>query len=329
MIQKDTKVLVVVGAVLGGVICVFSSLIVLAFFPFVESIFPPKTYDFIKDILGPVAAGFGGAIAGVLTSHHIQTKAEEKKAEAQALEDKRKLNIKKASDYNKGVGILIAKYRDIANIKMQVVGPCAKDELRFLTMPISQRMPLNESKATDYLDELLIEESMGSILSRLMVVEQKYVATMSGVLERNDLILPYRAEFDAAIPRTHHRMRAGLSDVVLIHGCTRLLRLYSSSEGLIANIDETLSAFDEILSKLRSDVLFRIKLKDVNIVDFSNDRRAMTPTPVPYYKTVDELANAIGIDDSKSLAMRSWRVFRGDYSFSYVHCSVSLDESEP
>lgn len=316
MIQTNTKVLVVVGAILGCVICVFSLLIVLAIFPFVESIFPPRTYDFVKDILGPVAAGFGGAIAGVLTSHNIQSKAEAKKAEVQALEDIRKLNIKKASNYNKGVGILIAKYRDIANIKMQVVVPCARDELRFLTMPTSQKIPINESKATDYLDELLIEESMGSILSRLMVVEQKYVATMSGVLDRNDLILPYRAEFDAALPRTHHRLRAGLSEVVSIHGCTRLLRLYLSSENLICNIDDTLSAFDEILTKLQSDVLCLIKLKDVNIVDFSNDQRAMTPTPVPYYKNVDDLANAIGIDDSKSLAMRNWRVFRGDYSRS-------------
>jgi hypothetical protein len=329
MFEGYGKVSLAVGAALGMVGSVFLSLIVLSFFPTAESILPARTYEFIKDILGPVAAGFGGAIAGVLTSHHIQTKVEARKAESQALAEARKAEaealsvertaeVNKVSDYNKGIGILISKYRDIATIKRQVVMTSKNDPLRFLTMPISQDIPENQLRASDHLGKLLIEQGMGDVLSKLMVLEQKYVAAMYGVRERNRTVLPYRAEFDAALPRDQFRRSAGLSDVIWVHGCTRLLRLYSFSEGFISMIDDTLISFDNTLIELQVIFSGKFKFPDLNIIDYQNDGTALEPTPPPFYKTVDELAFAIGDDYSRSLARRDWRACRGGYTSATV-----------
>lgn len=303
-----------VGVILGIVGSVFLSLTILSFFPTVEPILPTRTYEFIKDILGPVAAGFGGAIAGVLTSHHIQTKAEARKAEAEALSAERTAEAEKVSDYNKGIGILISKYRDIAAIKTQVVMTSKDDQLRFLTMPISQDIPENQLRASDHLGKLLIEQGMGEMLSKLMVLEQKYIAAIYSVRERNRTILPYRTEFDAALPRDQFRRNAGISDVIWIHGCTRLLRLYSFSEGFISLIDDTLVSFDNVLTELKITFPGKFKFPDLNVIDYQNNGIALEPTPPPFYKTVDELAFAIGDDHSRFLATRDWRACRGGYT---------------
>ncbi|GLO54787.1 hypothetical protein PPUJ20066_08230 [Pseudomonas putida] len=271
-----------IGMSVGLVCAVFLAMVLLSVFPAAEPMLPFRLYDFLKDIGGPVAAGFGGAITGAVVTYLIQSQVE-----------KSKEKVGDVSGYNKGVAILISKYREVASIKKDAVTPYQNGHLRFLTIPSIPEMPLQTERSTDFLNELMIKSSMGELLSSLMVAEQKYIAVMMSISERNRTFLMFRDEFDAVMSKRKGRQRVGLKELVDIHGYTKLLRLYELSEMVVTSIDDTLSSLDVVLNELQNNLAPRFNHEGLRLLGYLNDGRALELTSAPFYKDTDELAAAM------------------------------------
>ncbi len=268
---------VVAGFIIGLVFSVFVFFALLAFVTDQSSIFLSGAYNFFKDIVGPIAAGFGGAIAGAFATYRLQSLVEERKSK-----------VSDVSNYNRGVEILSAKNRDLWVYKKQVVEKFQDEELRFLKMPDFPEMPINSLMASDCLNELLIRFGMASSISALMTAERKYVATISNLWQRNKMVAKYRTELDEFFRMRRTRYTPSLGDLVRVHSHTRLLRLYEYTEMAIDDLDRSLVAFYEILISLQKNMAKHIAYQGLNVLDVQPWKPEAT-TP-PYFKNVDELS---------------------------------------
>ncbi|CRI57749.1 hypothetical protein [Pseudomonas sp. CCOS 191] len=271
---------VIAGFIVGLVFSVFGFFALLAFVSDQSSIFVSGAYNIFKDILGPVAAGFGGAIAGAFATYRLQSLVEDNKSK-----------VTDVSNYNRGVEILSAKNRDLWVYKRQVIEKFQKHELRFLKMPDFPEMPINSLMASDYLNELLIRFGMGSEISALMTAERKYVATISNLWQRNRMIAKYRMELDEFFRMRRTRYTPSLGDLVRVHGHTRLLRLYEYTEMAIDDLDRSLAAFYKILISLQRNMAKHIAYQNLNILEVKP--WVPEPTTSPHFKSINELSVAL------------------------------------
>lgn len=265
---------------MGFVVTIFLFLGLLAVFPESTSPIPSVVHNIFKDILGPVAAGFGGALLGAFSTYAIQSNTE-----------RRKEKISFIKSYNEGLTILTMKYKDLWSIKQQVIVPCQNEPLRFMRMPRFQEYLSSDDRAIDALSQIIINAGMGDLLSKLLVAEKKYTAALASFGERNDLLLQYVAELDGYYAKTKGRQRPTLADLVLIHSHTRILRLYDFSEGVIRNLDDAIASLYHIINHLRTTLPAKIEFEKYPLIDVKVE--VSEKTPPPHYLNLDALSSAL------------------------------------
>ncbi|MEH6415538.1 hypothetical protein [Pseudomonas sp. CGJS7] len=274
------------GVIFGLAASIFSILLALAFYPSAEPMLPSRTYDFFKDILGPVAAGFGGAIAGAIMGAIANARVQEKF-------ENNKTAIIQITNYNLGITILVSMYRELATLKKDLVLPVKDSPLRFLLMPITHELNVSTDRATTSLNTLLFTHGLSDLQSKLMITEQRYIATMKSLIERNRIVPEYREKFDAAVSKKQGRQKAGFKEIVEIHGHTALLRLYNFSEATISSLDQSLISLHNVIMRLDSELAPLVKYKEHKILGYTNSKEYLEPTPPPKYSSADDLSRAM------------------------------------
>lgn len=282
------------GIIFGLAASVFTVIFALAFYPSAEQILPSKTYEFLKDILGPVAAGFGGAIAGAVMGAFANARVQEKF-------EHNKSAIAQITSYNMGLIILTSMYRELATLKKDLVIPIKDEPLRFILMPITHELKISSDRATDALSILLSTLGLAEPLSDLMLAEQSYAAAMGSLIERNRIVPEYREKFDNAMSKKAGRQRTGLKELVEIHGHTSILRLYNFSEATISGLDNSLVKLHGVMARLDAELAPLIKYKNHKLLKLANSGLYLNPTPPPKYANADELSIAMSeaINDAK------------------------------
>ncbi|WP_338487578.1 hypothetical protein VRB78_16350 [Pseudomonas trivialis] len=282
------------GIIFGLAASVFSMIFALAFYPSAEQILPSKTYEFFKDILGPVAAGFGGAIAGAVMGAIANARMQEKF-------EHNKAAIAQITSYNMGLIILTSMYRELATLKKDLVIPVKDEPLRFILMPITHEINISSDRATDAMRILISTLGLAELLSDLMLAEQSYVAAMGSLIERNRMVLEYREKFDNAMSKKPGRQKAGLKELVEIHGHTSILRLYNYSEATISGLDRSLVRLHDVMVRLDAELAPLVKYKGHILLGLKNSGTYLIPAPSPRYASAEELSVAIieAISDTK------------------------------
>lgn len=272
--------LLLVGSIIGFVATIFLVFVLLSVFSESTSPVPSVVYAIFKDILGPVAAGFGGALLGAFATYAMQSNVE-----------RRKEKISAVNAYNKGMTVLLVKYKDLWTLKQQVIVPCQDLPLRFLRIPRFQEFLPNSESATDSLNQIIISAGIGDLLSKLMIAEKKYIAALASFRERNDMVLQYMTELDTHFSKTKGRQTPSLSDLVEIHSHTRLLRLYDFSESVIRNLDDAITYLHDLIVKLGEKLPSQIKFQKNPLIEINLEKPEQTP--MPHYRTIDELSAAL------------------------------------
>ncbi|EIK71860.1 hypothetical protein PseBG33_2876 [Pseudomonas synxantha BG33R] len=278
-----------IGVTVGIVVSIFSFFSLLSAFPETYSPFPTSVSSIFKDILGPVAAGFGGALLGAFATYGIQSHAERRKEKIAAI-----------NAYNKGVSILSMKYNDLWVLKHQLVTPHQDKELRFMHIPRTQGLFPNAENAADALNQIFIKEGMGDLLTKMLIAEKKYAAIHSSFQERNDMVQPFAKQLDTYLAKTRGRQSPTLGELVGIHSHTSLLRLYEYSEQLIMTLDDALLYLHTLSVRLVSELPMKIHFENNPIIMFKTEQPHTTPAP--FYKDLNDLSAALeaAVAESKS-----------------------------
>ncbi|WP_213157988.1 hypothetical protein [Pseudomonas aeruginosa] len=261
------RVFVFLGGVLGFLASLYFLLVVLSFFPEGEILFSSGIYLFLKDVVGPFAAGLGGAVAGAFSSYMFQLATDREKSAVEAV-----------NNYNRALAILNSKYNDLCTIKKGMVVPYFHHEVRFVMMPsLPARHPI-QSNAIDFLCDSLVVHGLGDVFGKVVLAEERYSSSICNIAERNKMLEQYRAELDAS------DVRGGdiLSMLVRIHGRERVIRLYQYTESMLVALDEALRTLYEVINALSEELAPKIILKNMKClaIDLTSSAKLLeTPDP--------------------------------------------------
>ncbi len=209
----------------------------------------------------------------------------------QSAEERRKQKIATINSYNKGISILSMKYNDLWTLKRQVVTPFQNLPLRFMSIPRTQELTPNTEKAADALNQIVIKEGMGDLLTKLLIAEKKYTAVHASLRERNDMVLPFSKELDTYLAKTKGRQTPPLKTLVRIHSHTKLLRLYEYSEQFIIALDDALFYLHTLITQLEGALLLKIHFENNPIIEIKIEQPENTLAP--HYRNLNELSAAM------------------------------------
>ncbi|MDF3863000.1 hypothetical protein P3W53_00900 [Pseudomonas denitrificans (nom. rej.)] len=276
------RLYVPLGMTIGIIVSIFFYMAVISFWDTSHEFTPAGFNSFVKDILGPIASGFGGAIAGALASFKFQ-QDESRKKELQ-------LEIK---NYNRAVHILAGKLNILASYKESMIAPYENDLLRFCTMPqVASGDKDYGSEASALLTQILLNIDEADTLAKVTEAEAFYISVIDACRLRNTLVEQHRENSEKNNPGQSRNIT--LANLSKIQGTNSLLRLYRLSEQLIELVDETLSMFEKVIDKFERRCIPKIRDQGIKVLSLSGaDERIFKKTIPPHFNSADELEAAI------------------------------------
>ncbi|MBD9653559.1 hypothetical protein IB239_01875 [Pseudomonas sp. PDM12] len=274
----------IIGAALGVVGTIFLALMVLAFVVPDYSYAPSTIYNFLKDIVGPVAAGFGGALAGAYASYSFQERT------LASAENKVSLKV-----YNKAIMVLVNKYAELLTFKMQVIAPHENVDLRFVTIPELIGFEATQEKVAYSICELLLSVGEGDLFKDLVKAESGYSSAMAAIKERSLIYGEHRARSDQVSIIASGSHDLNFKALVSVHGIPALVRLYQETEGMISTVDTVVEILFNALKRLDQECGPKIKdyLGGKVIVSEINYALSFKRSAKPFYENSGQLISAL------------------------------------
>ena len=260
------------GVLIGAFMIFFLFLAVLAFAPDIAQMINPSVVDILKNVGGPVAAGFGGAIAGAICSYVFQKKNEK--------ERETKADI---STIHKTSVHLLMQLNELYSIKKHNIFPSLEHKARFLDI---SKIPSNPS-VTDRVDPRIIDIALSvkevGVIDTIYLAEARYRACFENFTNRNSSLDEYRASVKAA--GVCREGGHSLHDLYEIVGEGQLIALYVMTEQMIEVLDEALQTFSEALELVNQIVDKKYKGFGVlNLkMDLKSDEVYLTKTAPPFF----------------------------------------------
>ncbi|MBD9630735.1 hypothetical protein [Pseudomonas sp. PDM19] len=288
---------ITIGTIIGIVSSVFAYLVVISFWDDSKEFSPTGFNSFVKDILGPIASGFGGAIAGALASFKVQQDASFRK--------ELQLEVR---DYNRALHGLAGKLNMLGSYKRAIVVPHENNPLRFCTMP---GLALGESdygsSADILLTPILLSLEEADLLSSVSESEAFFASVVDSVRARNNLLEKHRDKMEQH--EKGRRREISLGDLASIQGTGSLVRLYSFSEDFIKLLDETIERLGSTIDKLEAQCIPKLKNRGIKIMSLKKMKDVMfIPTAPPAFKSVDDFVAIIENQEPYGrLADRKWK----------------------
>lgn len=228
-----------VGAGVGiGLFLAFQFLLFLfSFSPAVAWMLDKNIVAFLKDVVGPVSAGFGGAVAGAYAAFRFQNNAEKRKELKAAA---RTLSMAKLN--------LMQKLNDLGSIKKHSVFQHCKHPARFVLIGELPESPGVREAIDPNIIDLLIGAGAGKLVSSVLLADKRYEACFENFKLRNKALLEYRAIVNAS--KIGQGYNTTLADICKVVEPGRLIALHFNTEGVLEMFDETIETLSSALNAI-------------------------------------------------------------------------------
>lgn len=266
------------GLILGAAATLFFLLALVAVWDVNHQLVSANANAFLKDVIGPFAAGLGGAAIGALLSSHFQRASDRAKEVDQVFKD-----------YFLGYSILVSKFYELRSTQENAVRPYQDSALRFLDIPSSPGYADIEGRAELVLGPILLQLGFERVMDAIRVCETTYSYCLQNHEQRDTLHSECRellAEFGGK--------PIALKLIVKAIGSSRVLRLYSATEGFIEVLDQGVMDFADLIRWLDREVAPKIKqLNPSRIVATTQLVGSISETPPPKIKSKERLEEII------------------------------------
>ncbi|EPJ82409.1 hypothetical protein [Pseudomonas sp. CFT9] len=275
----------VMGFLVGAFSIFFLSLAILAFASDLSQMISPVVIAVLKDVGGPVAAGFGGAIAGAVCSYIFQKRTE-----------KEKENKADISTIHKTWVRLMMQMNELYSIKKYNIFPSLGHAARFIDI---SKLPSNAG-VIDRVDPRIIDIALSVKDARaidiLYLADARYRACFENFANRNEGLDEYRATLKSAgLGRAGGHSLDELKDAV---GLGQLVAIHVMTEQTIEILDETLSTLRSAMDIIT--VLVNKKYKGQGVLslkmDIKKDNEYLMTSPAPHF-TIDSLKEYLTRND--------------------------------
>lgn len=215
----------------------FLALLLVGFSQDLSQIISPVIVSMLKDVGGPVAAGFGGAIAGAACTYIFQKRNDQEK--------EAKIDV---STTHKTMVNLSAQLNNLLSIKKYNIYPYRSDRVRFLHIP---KIPSSPG-VLERLDPRMIDVALSignvSIIDNLYLAQARYNSCFENFTNRNLSLDEYRADLKkAGLGRSEGQTFKELYKAV---GEGQLVALFNMAEEMIEVLDEAIITLKETLDQV-------------------------------------------------------------------------------
>lgn len=275
----------VMGFLIGAISIFFLSLGILAFASDISQMISPVVVAVLKDVGGPVAAGFGGAIAGAVCSYFFQKRTE-----------KEKENKADISTIHKTWVRLMMQLNELYSIKKYNIFPSLDHAARFIDI---SKLPSNAG-VVDRVDPRIIDIALSvkdaSAIDILYLADARYRACFENFTNRNEGLDEYRATLkNAGLGRVGGHSLDELKEAV---GVGQLVAIHVMTEQMIEILDETLNTLKSAMDVVSE--LVNKKYKGQGVIslkmDMKKDNEYLRVSPAPHF-TVDSLKEYLTRND--------------------------------
>lgn len=264
----------VLGLILGITVTFFLFLIVVSGIDANHPLVSSSVIAFLKDVVGPFAAGLGGAAVGALLSSHFQH-----------AHDKAKENDQILKDYFHGYSILLSKFHELRATHENAVRPYQEYPLRFVDIPSAPGYSNIQERAELILGPILLQLGLFEVMDTIRTCETGYSYCLQNHAQRDNIFNECRDKL-IDIPDEDRDILRIVEEI----GLVKVGRLYFATEGFIEVLDETLEWFAKLLNILDTQAAPQIKkLNPLKIVAASYSALPIQKTPPPAIRSTEHL----------------------------------------
>ncbi|WP_143493928.1 MULTISPECIES: hypothetical protein [unclassified Pseudomonas] len=246
---------VFIGVGLGLFLALQFSLFLISFSPDIALLLDTNSIAFLKDVVGPVSSGFGGAIAGAYAAFWFQGHNERNK---EAREGYRALSMTKL-DYLRRIQYLVA-------IKKNSIERFKAHEFRFLaiqTLPDTPRVA--GVIGLEIIDYLLAEKAKTAV-DMVLNANHNYQALFENIKGRNGTYLSYRDILNSS--RLGHDLVVDFPAIVSVIEPARLISVYNTTENVLTNFDFVIQYLHDAMIEIGKVLDGPFKAKGFPVIDF-------------------------------------------------------------
>ncbi|QPO19625.1 hypothetical protein HXW90_08760 [Pseudomonas sp. Y39-6] len=264
----------VMGLLLGIFLTFISFLCLFGFSPDLAQMISPMVFAVLKDVGGPVAAGFGGAIAGAFCSYVFQQRNEKVK------EDKSDI-----SAMHKTFVRLSVQLNDFFSAKELNIYPHLTSRFRFIDIPKIPTSPSIIDQVDPRIIDIAVSLKNGEAIEVIYLAEARYKACFETFNRRNSQMDEFRAALKSA--GLEH---GGIEEIYQAVGQGQLIELHIMTEQMIEILDGAIRTLSEAM-ELTADMMDK-KFKGAGgarlKVDLKEEHQHLTKAVLPYFN-VDTL----------------------------------------
>ncbi|MFT4455263.1 hypothetical protein [Pseudomonas sp. RTCS2] len=226
-----------IGLLLGGLSVFYVFLAVAAFSQEFALLINASVVAVLKDVVGPVSAGFGGAIAGAYSAYYLQRKNEEHK--------ERRVDHLVVH----GAAVQLSEMlKDLLALKKFNICPFMNSNLRFLGIPKSPISTTIVGVVEPKVIDVLLSRGSGAALSAVLMAASSYRVCCQNLSSRNKEL----DDYNALMQKAGLSLRTDLTicDILPAVGAGRLLGLYDLCEDALVRLDEAIANLQGAIESL-------------------------------------------------------------------------------
>ena len=265
-----------VGLLFGTFIAFQLALYAFAFYPPFTSLVDLTLIAYLKDVLGPVVTGFGGAGLGALAAYKFQQKNEAAK------EVKENLNVLRLVKIQ-----LVSKLSELVSNKKTSILQHADDKVRFIHIgPLPESAAIKERVDSRILN-VLADVGAGEAIQEILLSDQRYFACFENFKERNKALYEYRNKVNSA--GLAGGIECSFGEIARNVEPGRILALYICTENLLLVLDESIQGIATALDLVGGALDDTFSGTGARIMKFSKaESSAYEKVPEPKF-TLDQL----------------------------------------
>jgi hypothetical protein len=260
------------GALIGSLIMFYALLGVVAYSQEISGLINPLMISVLKDVVGPVSAGFGGAIAGAYGAYFLQRQSESEK-ESRA----------DASALHKAIIFFGEMLNELLATKKFFVYPYKDNDCRFIEIPNISPNPGVQEQLDARVIDIFIAMDLAEHISDIKLAGSGYKACFENFSHRNKMMDEYRALLNNS--GFQKEIGVSLEEIISVINPSRLIAIYTMTEKTLEILDESIKNLKNATDILTST--FETKFKGHGIrgvrMDFSESSIYMNPMPTPFF----------------------------------------------
>lgn len=271
---------IVIGVVAGLFVALLLILLLLSFSPLIAQLVDPVIIAFLKDVVGPVSAGFGGAVAGAYAAYYLQRKAQ---LDKEGKDSARVLYMAKFR--------YIEKLNELLSIKQQAFVPHFDHKARFSVIGQLPDREMSTRAIDDSLIELLVAQGAGKAVSDVFLAEKRYIACFVNFKARNVMIAGYR-EVANTVP-VNENLIVSFNDICRAVDAGVVIALYEFTEAMLKNVDDTINTIRDALRGIGEALDRRMKDKGLPNVEIEFPEIDLIKAAPPPFFTKESLVEFV------------------------------------